>query len=62
MKKLCEYKYTNKSYPPILFLETHRHASLRNAIERAFGVLKKRFSILASGAEPKYNVDKNVKI
>ncbi|XP_028116143.1 putative nuclease HARBI1 [Camellia sinensis] len=26
-----------------------RHASLRNAIERAFGVLKKRFPILGSG-------------
>ncbi|KAG6498554.1 hypothetical protein ZIOFF_038274 [Zingiber officinale] len=26
-----------------------RHASLRNVIERAFGVLKKRFPIIASG-------------
>ncbi|XP_028072727.1 uncharacterized protein LOC114274944 [Camellia sinensis] len=33
------------------------HASLRNEIERAFGVLKKRFPILGSGAEPYYDVD-----
>jgi hypothetical protein len=29
-----------------------RHASLRNTIERAFGVLKKRFPIVASLNEP----------
>ncbi|XP_074559887.1 uncharacterized protein LOC141815924 [Curcuma longa] len=34
-----------------------RHASLRNAIERAFGVLKKRFPIIASGTEPHYELD-----
>ena len=34
-----------------------RHSSLRNAIERAFGVLKKRFPIIASGTEPHYPVD-----
>ncbi|CAL5407355.1 unnamed protein product [Camellia sinensis] len=33
------------------------HASLRNVIERAFGVLKKRFPILGSGTEPYYDVD-----
>ena len=33
----------------------HRHASLRNVIERAFGVLKKRFPIIASGTEPYYS-------
>ena len=33
-----------------------RHASLRNAIERAFGVLKKRFPIIASSNEPSYEV------
>ncbi|KAJ0734418.1 putative harbinger transposase-derived nuclease domain-containing protein [Helianthus annuus] len=32
-----------------------RHASLRNAIERAFGVLKKRFPIIRSTAEPFYS-------
>ena len=34
-----------------------RHSSLRNAIERALGVLKKRFRIIASGTEPHYLVD-----
>ena len=34
-----------------------RHSSLRNAIERAFGVLKKRFPIIASGIESHYPVD-----
>ncbi|KAG6486803.1 hypothetical protein ZIOFF_055383 [Zingiber officinale] len=34
-----------------------RHASLRNAIERAFGVLKKRFPIIASGTEPHYEIN-----
>ena len=34
-----------------------RHASLCNAIERAFGVLKKRFPIIASTIEPSYYVD-----
>jgi DDE superfamily endonuclease len=31
-----------------------RHASLRNSIERAFGVLKKCFPIIATGIEPHY--------
>ena len=30
---------------------------MRNAIERAFGILKKRFPIIASGTEPYYPVD-----
>ena len=34
-----------------------QHVSLRNAIERAFGVLKKRFPIIASTIEPSYCVD-----
>ena len=34
-----------------------RHASLRTDIERAFGVLKKRFPIIASTTEPNYCVD-----
>lgn len=34
-----------------------RHASLRNAIERAFGVLKKRFAIIASSTEPHYSFE-----
>ncbi|XP_021974531.1 uncharacterized protein LOC110869598 [Helianthus annuus] len=32
-----------------------RHASLRNVVERAFGVLKKRFLIIRSTAEPFYS-------
>ena len=34
-----------------------RHSSLRNAIERAFGVLKKRFPIIASGTKPHYPIN-----
>ena len=34
-----------------------RHLSLRNAIERAFGVLKKMFQIIASEIEPHYLID-----
>ena len=34
-----------------------RHASLRTAIERAFGVLKKRFPIIAYTTEPNYYID-----
>ena len=34
-----------------------RHASLRTTIERAFGVLKKRFPIIASTIEPNYCID-----
>uniref|UniRef100_A0A2N9H1E1 Myb/SANT-like domain-containing protein n=1 Tax=Fagus sylvatica TaxID=28930 RepID=A0A2N9H1E1_FAGSY len=39
-----------------------RHASLRNAIERAFGVLKKRFPIIGSTTEPTYSVDTQTEI
>ncbi|XVF50461.1 hypothetical protein PTKIN_Ptkin04bG0102900 [Pterospermum kingtungense] len=38
-------------------LFNHRHASLRNIIERAFGVVKKRFPIIASGTEPCYSLE-----
>ncbi|KAK2645480.1 hypothetical protein Ddye_020675 [Dipteronia dyeriana] len=34
-----------------------RHASLRNAIERAFGGLKKCFPFIGSTTEPNYSVD-----
>ncbi|KAM3338269.1 hypothetical protein P3S68_031486 [Capsicum galapagoense] len=34
-----------------------RHASLRNAIERAFGVLKKRFPIISSSTESSYGIE-----
>jgi DDE superfamily endonuclease len=39
-----------------------RHASLRNAIERTFGVLKKRFPIIASFTQPTYSVEAQKKI
>ncbi|KAL2319923.1 hypothetical protein Fmac_028892 [Flemingia macrophylla] len=38
-------------------LFNHRHSSLRNVIERTFGVLKKRFPIIASGTEPHYSLN-----
>ncbi|XP_059627698.1 uncharacterized protein LOC132270539 [Cornus florida] len=39
-----------------------RHASLRNAIERAFGVLKKRFPIIGSTIEPTYSIETQTEI
>ncbi|GAV74326.1 DDE_4 domain-containing protein, partial [Cephalotus follicularis] len=39
-----------------------RHASLRNAIERAFGVMKKRFPIIASTTQPNFSVETQTKI
>ena len=36
-------------------LFNHRHASLRNAIERAFGVLKKLFAMIGGTNEPHYS-------
>jgi hypothetical protein len=39
-----------------------RHASLCNAIGRAFGVLKKRFPIIGSTTEPTYSVDTQTEI
>ena len=52
---LKEYSRHPPENPKELF--NLRHASLRNAIERAFGVLKKRFPIIASGMVVKYDVD-----
>ncbi|XLS68033.1 hypothetical protein HN51_019056 [Arachis hypogaea] len=39
-----------------------RHSSLQNVIERSFGVLKKRFAIIAGGTEPYYDVEVMVDI
>ncbi|CAL1355505.1 unnamed protein product [Linum trigynum] len=55
-------RYHLKEYshcPPVNSKELFnlRHASLRNAIERAFGVLKKRFPIIASGSEAHHDVN-----
>ena len=49
---LKEYLRNPPQNPKELF--NLRHASLCNAIERAFGVLKKRFPIIASSNEPSY--------
>ena len=35
----------------------HWHSSLRNAIERTFGVLKKQFSIISGMTKPFFSVD-----
>ncbi|XP_019435839.1 PREDICTED: putative nuclease HARBI1 [Lupinus angustifolius] len=37
-------------------LFNNRHPSFRNVVERAFGVLKKRFPIIASGTESNYGI------
>lgn len=50
---LKEYSQRGPETPQELF--NHRHSSLRNCIERSFGVLKKRFRIIASGAECQYS-------
>lgn len=42
-------------------LFNHRHSSLRNAIERCFGVLKSRFPMLKWGM-PHYTMTRQVKI
>ena len=52
---LKEYSARPPENPRELF--NLRHASLRNTIERAFGVLKKRFPIIGSTTEPNYDVD-----
>ncbi|KAL2327743.1 hypothetical protein Fmac_021170 [Flemingia macrophylla] len=52
---LKEYSQRGPQNPRELF--NHRHSSLRNVIERTFGVLKKRFPIIASGTEPHYSFD-----
>ncbi|XP_054820765.1 protein ALP1-like [Prosopis cineraria] len=51
-------KEYSKRNPPLNYRELFnlRHAKLRNAIERAFGVLKKRFSILSNATEPTYGI------
>lgn len=39
-----------------------RHSYLRNAIERTFGVVKRRFPIMASANEPQYDVRTHTRI
>ncbi|KAL2325437.1 hypothetical protein Fmac_024495 [Flemingia macrophylla] len=52
---LKEYSRRGPQNPRELF--NHLHSSLRNVIERTFGVLKKIFPIIASGTEPHYSLD-----
>ena len=52
---LKEYSIHQPENAPEVF--NLRHSSLRNSIERVFGVLKKIFSIIASGIEPHYPVE-----
>ncbi|XP_068501764.1 protein ALP1-like [Phaseolus vulgaris] len=49
-------EYSQKGPQNARELFNHRHSSLRNAIKRTFGVLKKRFPIIASGTKPHYFV------
>ncbi|XP_076892760.1 uncharacterized protein LOC143544563 [Bidens hawaiensis] len=52
---LNEYSKRAPQNPRELF--NLRHASLRNSIERAFGVLKRRFPIIRSTTEPFYSCE-----
>ncbi|XP_057458064.1 uncharacterized protein LOC130748834 [Lotus japonicus] len=52
---LKEYSTRGPQNPRELF--NLRHSSLRNVIERTFGVLKKRFPIISSGTEPHYSFE-----
>ncbi|XP_028805159.1 uncharacterized protein LOC114760071 [Neltuma alba] len=51
-------KEYSKRNPPLNHKELFnlRHAKLQNATERAFGVLKKRFTILSNATEPTYGI------
>ncbi|KAL5709696.1 hypothetical protein ACHQM5_020354 [Ranunculus cassubicifolius] len=55
---LNEWKGRTPQTPKELF--NHRHSSLRNVIERTFGLIKKRWAVLCS--VPHYNYDMQVKI
>ncbi|XP_014492739.1 protein ALP1-like [Vigna radiata var. radiata] len=50
-------EYTRRGPQNARELFNHQHSSLRNVIERTFGVLKKRFPIIASGIEPHYDLE-----
>ncbi|XP_027183976.1 putative nuclease HARBI1 [Coffea eugenioides] len=54
-------EYSNRGPRDYRELFNLRHASLRNAIERAFGVLKKRFPIIGDN-QPTYDVNTQSKI
>lgn len=50
-------EFSNQSPKTAEELFNLRHAALRNAIERAFGILKRRFPIIASGSECMYSCE-----
>ncbi|XLU45786.1 hypothetical protein S245_040600, partial [Arachis hypogaea] len=52
---LKEYSVRESQNSKELF--NHRHSSLRNVIERCFGVLKKRFLIITGDTEPYYSFE-----
>ncbi|XP_025647417.1 protein ALP1-like [Arachis hypogaea] len=52
---LKEYSVCEPQNSKELF--NHRHSSLRNVIERCFGVLKKRFPIIAGDTKPYYSFE-----
>ncbi|KAK2644847.1 hypothetical protein Ddye_020042 [Dipteronia dyeriana] len=56
---VCYHLKEYSSHPPQNSQELFniRHASLSNAIERVFGVLKKRFPIIGSTTEPNYSTN-----
>ena len=50
-------EYSRRGLQNACGLFNHFHSLLRNVIKRTFGVLKKRFPIIASGTEPYYSLD-----
>ena len=48
-------EYSRRGLQDSRELFNHRHSLLRNVIERIFGVMKKRFPIIARGTEPHYD-------
>ncbi|KAL8492702.1 hypothetical protein ACS0TY_024050 [Phlomoides rotata] len=58
---LNEFRSSGMAARTPVELFNHRHSSLRNAIERCFGLLKSRFPMLKWGMPP-YTMDRQVKI
>ena len=55
-------KYSRRGPQNAKELFNLRHSSIRNVIERTFGLMKKKFLSIASGTEPHYDVDTMTKI
>ncbi|KAK6927720.1 Harbinger transposase-derived nuclease domain [Dillenia turbinata] len=58
-RSVCHHLKEYSTHPPENAEELFnlRHASLRNVIKRAFGVLKKRFPIIGGGQAATFRVD-----